>query len=496
MLLKRGEQWAEQLVVAAPSEPAISGELTFGAYSEGADPVIGGVTIRRDNTIVEDLTIDQHKHDRPLFSADLRFRSTIVDERQIATAFREEFARHGLTVSPQAITRSERGPIKWVVRDYDNERKYALKFTDHGIEVMEMDDAVRLFSARRCELRDLTLRNGISDGIDADYADGLLGDSCLIHDFLAGSFAEQQDAHGIVVTHTQGVTIRNTEIHHVSGDCLQTDPYRTDPVTNDVLIENCHFWTGPLEEDFSENWRAGQRPGENAIDTKAAKDWENAGRMRLTIRNTVAHGWLKDDYISNKAAFNMKEKVDAVFDGVTVYDCELGFRLRGARGNAKVTILNAVIHDCEFAVRAEDNLRDLRIDNCTFGNQIGSIFRDAAMDRGNSTKVTWELRNNVFVGTPEPSSDLIALSDTAEETTLDPQGHALILDKSNKSAEDSEFLDAAAHDYRLQDGSRLIDAGVEIELVQTDRNGVTRPQGAACDAGAYEHTKTDSRESL
>ena len=60
--------------------------------------------------------------------------------------------------------------------------------------------------------------------IDAADADNLLIENCHIHHFLKGSFNQQADAHGIVVTGTQGVTIRNTEIHHVSGDSFQADP--------------------------------------------------------------------------------------------------------------------------------------------------------------------------------------------------------------------------------------------------------------------------------
>ncbi|MGH9360538.1 MAG: hypothetical protein ACRD2T_01370, partial [Thermoanaerobaculia bacterium] len=88
--------------------------------------------------------------------------------------------------------------------------------------------ALRVSGARGCVLRRLTVRNGTANGIDVQDGDGLLVDSCLIHHFLAGSFTEQVDAHGIVAEDTQGITLRNTEVHHVSGDCFQTDPDRDD----------------------------------------------------------------------------------------------------------------------------------------------------------------------------------------------------------------------------------------------------------------------------
>ena len=52
--------------------------------------------------------------------------------------------------------------------------------------------------------RHLEVKNGTKDGIDAADADNLLIDNCHIHHFLNGSFSNQADAHGIVVTGTQG----------------------------------------------------------------------------------------------------------------------------------------------------------------------------------------------------------------------------------------------------------------------------------------------------
>lgn len=117
----------------------------------------------------------------------------------------------------------------------------------------EAGDALRLRGAKNCILRNLIVRNGLADGIDAADADGLLIDSCLFHHLLAGSFTRQADAHGIVATDTQGLIIRNTEVHHVSGDSFQADPNRNDPC-DDILIEDCYFWTGPLSEDFNDKW--------------------------------------------------------------------------------------------------------------------------------------------------------------------------------------------------------------------------------------------------
>jgi len=324
----------------------------------------------------------------------------------------------------------------------------------------EAGDALRLRGAKNCILRNLIVRNGLADGIDVADADGLLIDSCLVHHFLAGSFTQQADAHGIVATDTQGLTIRNTEVHHVSGDSFQADPNRNDPC-DDILIADCYFWTNPLSEDFNERWFAGQTPGENAIDTKVSKtEWKSARRMRITIRNIRAHGWINDGFIGNRAAFNMKEKIEASFDGVTVYDCHVAFRLRGTLGNANVTLINAVIYDCEKAIRAENKLSDLRIYNSTFGDGIGTQFQIVAGDNSD----TWDIRNNAFINVKHPAASA----------------------NSNKVATAGDFVDSSKRNYHLKHGSGLIDAGVTIPLVITDRDGRGRPQNSGYDVGSYE----------
>ena len=51
---------------------------------------------------------------------------------------------------------------------------------------------------------------------------------------------------------------------------------------------------------------------------------------------------------------------------------------------------------------------------------------------------------------------------------------------------DPKFVDPGNHDYHLQAGSPAVNAGKTIPTVIDDLDGVTRPQGAAYDIGAYE----------
>ncbi|MCB1761433.1 MAG: PKD domain-containing protein [Gammaproteobacteria bacterium] len=384
VLLRRGSSWESELALAI--DGTADSHLTVGAYGSGAPPVVFGLRITGDHTVVQDLVVDHQQH---------------------------------------------------------------------------ASDAVRIENAVNVSLINLEIRNGVKDGIDASSADGLLVDSCLIHHFLAGSFTQQADAHGIVASDSSGLVVRDTEIHHVSGDSFQTDPDRDTDTPDEILIEGSHLWTGPLEADFA-GWNAGESPGENAIDTKMVKSgWESVPRMHLTVRNVVAHGWSRG-YVSNRAAFNIKEKVAVLFDGVTVYDNEIAFRLRGNRGNAEVEVVNGVIFDNEWAIRAEDGLSDLKVYNSTFGSASQAHFR---IVNGNSSS-SWELLNNAFLDNLPAVADL----------------------PGNQLALVQEFVAPQLGDFHPTEDSALIDAGVPLPFVALDRDGAERPSGQGYDIGAFEYS--------
>lgn len=326
-------------------------------------------------------------------------------------------------------------------------------------------DAIRVRGGRYCVLRNLEVRNGTRDAIDADAADGLLIDNVEIHHFLNGTFGSEDDAHGVVVTNTVGVTIRNSDIHHVSGDSFQADPNRSPGnISNDIVIEDSVLWTGPLQDDFNAGWRAGDSPGENAVDTKVlTSGYENEIRMSLSLVNVTSYGFTAIPEISNRAAFNLKEKINAVVDRVTVYDSEIAFRIRGGRGNADTMIANAVIYDVDRAIRAEDGLENLRVYNSTFGNGISQQLHHAGGGGGTGS---WDWRNNAFIGSKPPEA-----------------AHA-----SNMVATSSDFVAAGQRNYQLSSTSSLNGAGVTLNAVTHDRNG--QPRVVPYDSGAFEYPVT------
>jgi hypothetical protein len=170
------------------------------------------------------------------------------------------------------------------------------------------------------------------------------------------------------------LVIRNCEIYYVSGDAVQFDPDRK--VWDDVLIENCTFWTGPLPDDAA-GFRRGERPGENAVDTKQRR---TNPRSRMTIRNCLMYGW-GDGQIVNQAALNLKNRVAVDVIGCVLADNDICFRLRGTtdkHDGALVTIRDCAVYRSKIAVRMEDAIEDLKIFNLGIGEGIARKYTTAA----------------------------------------------------------------------------------------------------------------------
>jgi hypothetical protein len=304
-------------------------------------------------------------------------------------------------------------------------------------------------------LQYLDVKRTSKDCIDIRATANVVVERSVIHHCLNATNG-RTDAHGIVAGAVRNLVVRDTRIHSFSGDAIQLDPGRSAPGWDRITIDRCQFWLAPLPS--AENgFPAGTVAGENALDTKTLA---TAPRATVIVRQTEAWGF-RGGLITNMAAFNIKENVDATFDGVTVSRSEIAFRLRGpgANGGAWARVQNAVVYDVGTGVRYEDDIERVQVWNSTFGSAIPRFFRAAS-----STAIGLDVRNVLFLGSA---------------STM-PGG------LGNMQATTAFFVSAASHDYRLSSSSLAIDAGVAISSVTKDRLGVTRPQGAYWDVGAYE----------
>jgi hypothetical protein len=237
------------------------------------------------------------------------------------------------------------------------------RWVDRNLVKITADDV----TLRNCEIR-----NGRHNGV-AVYARNVVIENCKIHHLLAGTYAQQEDAHGIT-GRPNNLVVRNCDIYYVSGDAVQFDPDRG-PWDN-VLIENCTFWTEPLPEDAA-GFKRGQRPGENAVDTKQRKA---NSRSRMTITNCLMHGW-GGGQIANQAALNLKNHVQVDVTGCVLADNDICFRLRGDTddfGGALVSIRRCAVYRSKIAVRLEDGIENLQVHGLGIGEGIEQKYRIVA----------------------------------------------------------------------------------------------------------------------
>jgi hypothetical protein len=265
----------------------------------------------------------------------------------------------------------------------DAKRVQTLKIDKPGIyENLLIDgdwieqDLVRI-NADDVVLRNCTIRYGRRDAVEV-YGRNVVIENCHIHHVLSGTYRAEKniDSHGITGRPLH-LVVRNTEISHVSGDALQFDPGRkAEPYGwDDVVVDHCFLWTGPLDRDYA-LYKAGERPGENAFDSKVAA---NGPRARITIRNTLMKGWGHGS-IGNGAALNLKEKIQAVIERCVLVENDIAFRCRGPggeRASAWVTARDCTVYQTTRAFRLESNVEQVKIHGLALGEKVERDFDKA-----------------------------------------------------------------------------------------------------------------------
>ncbi|MGR8948935.1 MAG: choice-of-anchor Q domain-containing protein [Gammaproteobacteria bacterium] len=332
-------------------------------------------------------------------------------------------------------------------------------------------DLIRVFASGDYFMLDnCVIRNGKKDGIDLGNAATTVNEG---FDFLVGAaisnstfqnflnrniFGDRIDAHGIVAGGVIDLKISNTLVEMVSGDALQLANGNWDKVSVDSVI----FRNAPIDSNLSAltNFPVGISPGEDAIDTK--QDSGLPVRSRLTVRNSTFSGW-SGDLISNAAALNIKEKVRVEIDGCTFFQNEIALRLRGSGSldvGAHVTATNNVLYGNQRVVRIEDNLRESRLINNTFGAE--QIFETVGGGAAN---------------------DFFAANNLVSITKLPTLFSATM----NLRVDNSSFAGADTGNYALVAGSPAIDSALTLTEIVEDHAGLSRPQGNGYDFGAFEY---------
>ena len=254
-----------------------------------------------------------------------------------------------------------------------------LRITQPGVyENIIVDRNWKTSNAVRITADDVVLKNCTVIHVGRGNAIGVFGDRCRIENCkirycLSGTAAGQVDSHGIAGKWSD-ILIVNCDIGQVSGDCVQFDPGRSSK--GRVEISNCRLWNAPLPQAMA-GFRKGQRPGEDAVDTKTVPPTKNPKRDQIIIRNTLIQGWQQPAVYTNISGVNLKEHVEATIENCVFDDCHIAMRLRGgsgtSRGGAVVKIDGVAVYNTTTAVRTEQNA-NVSINNLQVGKGVKTLF--------------------------------------------------------------------------------------------------------------------------
>lgn len=267
------------------------------------------------------------------------------------------------------------------------------------------------------------LSGGDDNGIDGGGRGNEVRDS-HIHDFDAGA----SDAHCIVLNPgAEDWVIAGNDIHDCSGDCLQLFSQGVETSIKNLLVENNHLhFTGAIMRT------------ENAIDVKNGDG--------VVIRNNRMHGFPDNKVVVfQKGPVNIELSCNEMYDGFT------GVEFRGEDGGTvqNVVFTRNVMHDFSSYALKFDGTEQADVFNNTFVaiGSDGLRIEGAGLDGGAVRNNLWVDAGNVDAGSFDASHNGYSNASTDIGGPDDVTGAPL--------------LDAM---YQLQDGSPMIDAGLDVGL--------------------------------
>jgi hypothetical protein len=105
----------------------------------------------------------------------------------------------------------------------------------------------------------------------------------------------------------------------------------------------------------------------------------------MIVRNSLFFGWKQPGQMTNLAALNLKNHVQASVENCLFRDNEICLRVRGGEGEyggALVKIHHCAAYDSAVALRIEDKIRDLQVQRFGMGQGVAKKRVDAGGGAG------------------------------------------------------------------------------------------------------------------
>lgn len=208
----------------------------------------------------------------------------------------------------------------------------------------------------------------------------------------------------------------------------------------------------------------------------------------LDVENTHISGY----------AFNVNSSDTnlVLFKNCIAKAANIAYRMSGNGTVGIVGIVDSIAYDSAIGILAA-NWTHSRVYGCTIDNCTDAIKKIATTGTGRITA-----RNNVVIGGTNkyatPLSDHFNTTDSSNNATSDAETTNVPGANPVANITSGSFTDYAGNNFNLESGSALINAGAtsstfyddyntaEYTVTTSDFLGVSRPQGASWDIGAFE----------
>lgn len=500
ILLRRGQTWRERLTITASGTSA--SPITFDAYGTGVSPIINGADLITGWTLSSTNVYTASVSTEPEVVAFNGVKGTRVASASAVTAAGTwSWVSGVLTIysasTPSNVEASQRQfAVQLNSNSYVNLRNLAIRFAEDPVRALDtvhvsIENLIIVDSAgyggiilcavtsgrgtdNKVQGCDISNMSGSTDS-SASGGNGigifLWGQSLCARSTITGNTVHGNGGIGILISDSSSNTVSSNVVWGQGDIGISLCGLTSDAnvVEKNQVYGNCQTQNDRFGINF-------YMPGNNnLVRYNTVHDQHVLTDAEVGIPNfTERSGGIRfdgDTYIgvTNKTGNRIYENiVYNEYDGIQIFN----YSNVQASNNTVYNSVRAGIHISCAVVAGSSN------GNVCFANAVSQAQQKLVWN-DNATNTSFDY--NVYY--PNGSSAF-----NYNGTSRNLAGwKSLSGSDVHAVAGDPLFSDVATPDFHLQAGSACIDVAAQTAAGETDFAGVTRPQGTASDAGAYEY---------